>query len=78
MREIKQFERTAKDDFQRLWDNVNELQEITNVTTKNIEEIYDKGRILLIAMKSESNTAQNAISDYRIRARSHSKTKYVC
>ena len=54
MREIKQFERTAKDDFQRLWDNVNELQEITNVTTKNIEEIYDKGRILLIAMKNSA------------------------
>ena len=42
MREIKQFKRTAKDDFQRLWDHVNELQEITNVTTKTIEEIYDK------------------------------------
>ena len=25
-----------------MWDNVNELQELTNITTRNIEEIYDK------------------------------------
>lgn len=42
MKEIKSFERTAKDDFQRLWDHVNELQEVTNITSKHMEDIYDK------------------------------------
>jgi len=35
-------DRKSQDDSQRLWDNVNELQELTNITTRNIEEIYDK------------------------------------
>ena len=35
-------DRKSQEDSQRLWDNVNELQELTNITTRNIEEIYDK------------------------------------
>lgn len=34
--------RNSEEDRQRLWDNVNELQEVTNITTRNIEDIYDK------------------------------------
>ena len=35
-------ERDFSDDIQNIWDNVNELQELTNITTTNIEDIYDK------------------------------------
>ena len=35
-------ERKSQDDSQRMMDNINELQELTNITTRNIEEIYDK------------------------------------
>ena len=34
--------RKSQDDSQRMMDNINELQELTNITTRNIEEIYDK------------------------------------
>ena len=40
--ELLGFRRKARDDFQMLWDHVNELQEISNLTTKNMEDIYDK------------------------------------
>ena len=63
MKEIKQFRRTAKDDFQRLWDHVNELQEITNVTTKNIEEIYDKDILPLQNFKSTSVNDINKVRE---------------
>ncbi len=36
------FHRAARDDLQRLWDSVNELFESANVTSRNIEDIYDK------------------------------------
>ena len=35
-------ERSSQDDSQRIWDSLNELQELTNITTTNIEDIYDK------------------------------------
>ena len=31
---MNEFERTANDDFQRVWDNINELHEVTNITLK--------------------------------------------
>lgn len=39
---LSHFERSAKDDLLRLWDDVNELQEVVNVTARHVEEIYDK------------------------------------
>ena len=35
-------ERRAQDERQRMWENIDELQELTNITMRNIEEIYDK------------------------------------
>ena len=35
-------ERSCQDETQKIWDNINELQELTNITTRNIEDIYDK------------------------------------
>jgi len=39
---LQVLERSSQDESQRMWDNLNELQELTNITTKNIEDIYDK------------------------------------
>ena len=35
-------ERQGQDERQRMWDNIDELQELTNITMRNIDEIYDK------------------------------------
>ena len=35
-------ERNSQDEVQRLWDNLHDLQELSNITSKNLEEIYDK------------------------------------
>ena len=39
---LQVLERSCQDDSQKIWDNLNELQELTNITTRNIEDIYDK------------------------------------
>jgi len=39
---LEVLERNFQDDSQRVWDSLNELQELTNITTRNIEDIYDK------------------------------------
>ena len=39
---LQVLQRGSQDDSQRIWDNINELQELTNITTRNIEDIYDK------------------------------------
>ena len=39
---LQVIEQGYQDESQRLWDNINELQEMTNITTRNIEDIYDK------------------------------------
>ena len=35
-------QRSSEDEAQRVWDSLSDLQEITNTTTRNIEDIYDK------------------------------------
>ena len=62
MKEMNDFQRVAKDDFQRLWDNVNELQEITNVTTKNMEDIYDKD---VVALQDFRTSAEQEVKRLR-------------
>ena len=62
MQKMNEFERGAKDDFQRIWDNVNELQEITNLTSKNIEDIYDKD---ILPLQNFKTAAENEIKKLR-------------
>ena len=35
-------ERNSQDEVTKIWDNIHDLQELANLTTKNVEEIYDK------------------------------------
>ena len=63
MKETNDFQRVAKDDFQRLWDNVNELQEIANVTTKNMEDIYDKDILPLQNFKTATENDMNKLRE---------------
>ena len=42
MDELMSFRRTTNDELQRVWDNVNELTEVTNVTSRHLEDIYEK------------------------------------
>ena len=63
MKEMNDFQRVAKDDFQRLWDNVNELQEIANVTTKNMEDIYDKDILPLQNFKTATENDMNKLRE---------------
>ena len=63
MREMNEFERVAKDDFQRLWDNVNELHELTNITSKNMEDIYDKDVLPLQNFKTASENEMNKLRE---------------
>ena len=62
-KEMNDFQRVARDDFQRLWDNVNELQEIANVTTKNMEDIYDKDILPLQNFKTATENDMNKLRE---------------
>lgn len=62
MKEINNFERSAKDDFQRIWDNLNELQEVTNITQKNMEDIYDKD---ILPLQNFKTSTENEIKKLR-------------
>ena len=35
-------ERNSQDEASKIWDNIHDLQELSNLTTKNVDEIYDK------------------------------------
>ena len=35
-------ERNSQDEVTKLWDNIHDLHELANLTTKNLDEIYDK------------------------------------
>ena len=35
-------ERNSQDEVTKVWDNIHDLHELANLTTKNVEEIYDK------------------------------------
>ena len=35
-------ERNSQDEVTKIWDNIHDLHELANLTTKNVEEIYDK------------------------------------
>ena len=62
MKNINDFERNAEDDFQRIWDNINELQEITNITMKNMEDIYDKD---ILPLQNFKTSAENDMKKVR-------------
>ena len=53
-----QFKRKTTDDLQRVWDSVNELAEISNVTTKHLEELYDKD---LLKLQNFQSYAENML-----------------
>ena len=44
---LTMFERNTQEASLRLWDNIHDLQELSNVTSRNLEEIYDKDIIKL-------------------------------
>ena len=35
-------ESNSQDEVTKIWDNIHDLQEVSNMTTKNLDEIYDK------------------------------------
>ena len=35
-------ERDSEDEVTKIWDNIHDLHELANLTTKNVDEIYDK------------------------------------
>jgi len=45
-------DRNSQDETLKIWDNLHDLQELSNVTSKNLEEIYDKEIINLIHFQS--------------------------
>ena len=48
-------QRKSQDESQRIWDNVNELQEEMNITKRNIEDIYDKDILRLQNLQNSLN-----------------------
>ena len=48
-------QRKSQDEDQRIWDNVNELQEEMNITKRNIEDIYDKDILRLQNLQNALN-----------------------
>ena len=48
-------QRKSQDESQRIWDNVNELQEEMNITKRNIEDIYDKDILRLQNLQNALN-----------------------
>ena len=45
-------ERNSQDETLRIWDNLHDLQELSNVTSKTLEEMYDKDIITLQQFQS--------------------------
>ena len=45
-------ERNSQDETLRIWDNLHDLQELSNVTSKTLEEMYDKDIIILQQFQS--------------------------
>ena len=35
-------ERNSQDEVTKIWDNIHDLHELANLTTKNVDDIYDK------------------------------------
>ena len=54
--------RSGQEDAQKVWDNLNELQEITNITTRNIEDIYDKD---ILKLQNFQNTVKEDLRKMR-------------
>ena len=49
---LTMIDRNSQDETLKIWDNLHDLQELSNVTSKNLEEIYDKEIINLIHFQS--------------------------
>lgn len=56
--ELLGFKRHSQDDLQRLWDNVNELQELLNTTTIHLDNIYSKD---VLRMQDAQSRLQNDV-----------------
>ena len=41
--DLLEFEKEIKTDVHKIWDNVYDMQELGNITSRNIDEMYDKG-----------------------------------
>ena len=52
---VQVIQRKSQDESQRIWDNVNELQEEMNITKRNIEDIYDKDILRLQNLQNSLN-----------------------
>ena len=63
--QLLQFRTKAKDDLNLLWDNVTELNEVTNVTMRHVSDIYDKDILKLQNFQTATETALNKLrSDF--------------
>ena len=51
-------ERNSQDETLRIWDNLHDLQELSNVTSKTLEEMYDKD---IITLQQFQNVAQEEL-----------------
>ena len=51
-------ERSSQDETSRIWDNLHDLQELSNVTSKTLEEMYDKD---IITLQHFQNVAQEEL-----------------
>ena len=51
---LLKFQSKMKEDVHRLWDNVHDMQEVGNITSKNIEEMYDKDILTLHNFKTKT------------------------
>ena len=52
--DLLEFEKEIKTDVLKLWDNVYDMQELSNITSRNIDEMYDKDILILHNFRTET------------------------
>ena len=52
--DLLEFEKEIKTDVHKLWDNVYDMQELGNITSRYIDEMYDKDILILHNFRTET------------------------
>ena len=52
--DLLEFEKEIKTDVVKLWDNMYDMQELSNITSRNIDEMYDKDILILHNFRTET------------------------
>ena len=52
--DLLEFEKEIKTDVHKIWDNVYDMQELGNITSRNIDEMYDKDILILHNFRTET------------------------